>query len=65
MWGGGGWGLGGWNPASCLVHLQGLEFGYDLCALPTVSPAQIIIKALSHYGNKNTALQLAKVQLAH
>lgn len=67
VWGVGGWvgwGLGVWNP-SCLAHLQGLQSDYDLFTLPTVSPAQIIIKAFSHYGNKNTAMELAKVQPGH
>lgn len=64
---GDGWngGLSGVGGASCLAHLQGLEFDCGLFTLPTVNPAQIIIKARSHYGNKNTARELAKVQLVH
>lgn len=64
VWGMGGMGAG-WVRPSCLAHLQGVEFDYGLFTFPTVRPAQIIIKVHSHYGNKNKARELAKVQLVH
>jgi hypothetical protein len=58
------WGPGGWNHLALHIF-RGSSLIMVFLLFPLSSPAQIIIKARSHYGNKNTARELAKVQLVH